>query len=1381
MIGYSLKPILQQLSIRIFTLWFGLFAFLSFDVFSSPADTYLEFDGGNDFVEIPDADDLDLTGSQFTLSLWVKPSDWGNNDQGRILDHGGGSVSAGWTLQVENKGSRGYPQALRLQINNDSSFDGLSDDNAITLDIWQHVAVTYNTGILTFYVDGIERGVRTGVPEPLAASLPVRIGMRATDTKRNFEGAMDDVQIWNRVLTQVEIIDNMNVELNGSEAGLVAYYPFNEGAGQNVLDQTGKGHLGILGNSDIVSDDDPVWVSSVPLVNQAPVVNAGENQTLVLPSTTTTLNATVIDDDFPGYPLSTSWSVVSGPGSVTFADPGLLNTSVTFSEEGVYVLRMTADDTELSDSGEVSVAIEAEAILTNLLISPSSVNLAPSEFQKFSIYATDQSGAPMESSPAWTATGGIIDASGGYTAGTEVGLYSVTATDGEKSVLANITIQDISISWPTNGWVSSTPAEVGMNPALLADAASYAGGSGMISRGGYAVLTWGDINQRYDVKSVTKSIGSSALGLAVTDSLVNMTDLAQQYLPDIGTPPIANSLPGWLDSVSLQHLATHTAGFDKSGGYIEQLYAPGSTWAYSDGGANWLADVLTVIYGEDLKNLLFNRVFTALGLTSTDLVWRNNQYRDDLIQGITRREFGAGISANVDALARVGYLYLRGGQWDGQEIIMQDYVNQLRTTVPDITSLPVNNDTNSKFANASDHYGLMWWNNADGSMVNIPTDAFWAWGIGDSIILVIPSLDVIAVRAGGLAWAGSRTPSYYNVLTPFFEPIALSITSELSNQAPVVNAGENQTLVLPSTTTTLNATVIDDDFPGYPLSTSWSVVSGPGSVTFADPSLLNTSVTFSEEGVYVLRLTADDTALSDSDEVAITIESILPPDTTDPTVALTNPITGDIVAGIIVVSADASDSSGIATVEFFLHSTSLGSTSSLPYTISWDTTSVIDGDYTLTVVATDVAGNSASTGISLTVENSGPPVNSPPLVDVGLDQVITSPTNEAFLDATVTDDGLPSLALSYEWTIVSGPGGVTFASPASVDTSATFAAEGVYVLRLAANDTLLSGSDDITVTVQAVPVLDEINVSPGLVNVKVDGTVNFTASGVDQYGQDFALSPFWTATGGSIDATGQYTAGASMGSFTITASDGSVTGEAIVTITDSIPTQSYLEFDGSNDFVELPDADDLDLTGSQFTLSLWIKPSDWGNSDQGRMLDHGGGSVSAGWTLQVENKGSRGYPQALRLQINNDSSFNGLSDDNAIALDVWQHVAVTYNTGILTFYVDGIERGVRTGVPAALPASLPVRIGMRATDTKRTFEGAMDDVQIWNRALTQSEIVDNMNIELSGSESGLIAYYPFNEGAGQTVLDQTGKGHLGTLGISAVASDDDPAWVSSEP
>jgi len=56
-----------------------------------------------------------------------------------------------------------------------------------------------------------------------------------------------------------------------------------------------------------------------------------------------------------------------------------------------------------------------------------------------------------------------------------------------------------------------------------------------------------------------------------------------------------------------------------------------------------------------------------------------------------------------------------------------------------------------------------------------------------------------------------------------------------------------------------------------------------------------------------------------------------------------------------------------------------------------------------------------------------------------------------------------------------------------------------------------------------------------------------------------------------------------------------------------------------------------------------------------------------------------------------------------------------------------------------------------------------------------------MNIELSGSESGLIAYYPFNEGAGQTVLDQTGKGHLGTLGISAVASDDDPAWVSSEP
>jgi uncharacterized repeat protein (TIGR01451 family) len=110
----------------------------------------------------------------------------------------------------------------------------------------------------------------------------------------------------------------------------------------------------------------------------------------------------------------------------------------------------------------------------------------------------------------------------------------------------------------------------------------------------------------------------------------------------------------------------------------------------------------------------------------------------------------------------------------------------------------------------------------------------------------------------------------------------------------------------------------------------------------------------------------------------------------------------------------------------------------------------------------DVGESRTFTGIYHTC---APPVNQAPAVYAGADQTITLPAN-AVLDGTVTDDGLPSPpALTTLWTMVSGPGTVTFANASAVDTTATFSAPGTYVLRLAANDGALSASDDVTITV----------------------------------------------------------------------------------------------------------------------------------------------------------------------------------------------------------------------------------------------------------------------------------------------------------------------------
>ena len=334
--------------------------------------------------------------------------------------------------------------------------------------------------------------------------------------------------------------------------------------------------------------------------------------------------------------------------------------------------------------------------------------------------------------------------------------------------------------WPMPVWKQANPDEMGMDVGMLERAREYAltgGGSGFITRSGRVVMRWGDQKRRYDLKSSTKAIGVTAVGLAMKDGKIkSLEELAKKYHPRFGFPPESNASFGWLDKITLFHLATQTAGFDKPGGYEKLLFEPGTKWSYSDGGPNWLAECVTLMYGQDLNKLMFERVFGPIGIKQDDLTWRNNAYRAKEINGIKRREFGSGISANVDAMARIGYLYLRNGMWQGKEIIPRRFVDMARTVPNAIRGLPVVKP--ESYFNASDHYGLLWWNNADGTMAKVPQDAYWSWGLYDSLIVVIPSLDIVASRAGESL--NKERNANYKSIEPFIEPIVLSVRTESS-------------------------------------------------------------------------------------------------------------------------------------------------------------------------------------------------------------------------------------------------------------------------------------------------------------------------------------------------------------------------------------------------------------------------------------------------------------------------------------------------------------------------------------------------------------------------------------------------------------------------
>ena len=116
------------------------------------------------------------------------------------------------------------------------------------------------------------------------------------------------------------------------------------------------------------------------------------------------------------------------------------------------------------------------------------------------------------------------------------------------------------------------------------------------------------------------------------------------------------------------------------------------------------------------------------------------------------------------------------------------------------------------------------------------------------------------------------------------------------------------------------------------------------------------------------------------------------------------------------------------------------------------------GTYVLRLSASD-GELSASDDVQIIVDGV---INQAPTVDAGPDQTITLPNNVANLAGLVNDDGG---VVTLLWSTVSGPAGVVFATPAALSTTATFAMDGTYVLRLSASDGILSASDTMTVTV----------------------------------------------------------------------------------------------------------------------------------------------------------------------------------------------------------------------------------------------------------------------------------------------------------------------------
>jgi hypothetical protein len=431
-----------------------------------------------------------------------------------------------------------------------------------------------------------------------------------------------------------------------------------------------------------------------------------------------------------------------------------------------------------------------------------------------------------------------------------------------------------------------------------------------------------------------------------------------------------------------------------------------------------------------------------------------------------------------------------------------------------------------------------------------------------STTFVLPSATLPAIRAGWryLGSAAACTSSSFDDHDDLV--LALAPSGPPVNQPPVVNAGPDQTVTLPAPAS-LAGTVTDDGLPNPPaaFTTTWSVVSGPGTVTFANANAVSTTATFSTAGTYTLRLTANDSALTASDDIVITVNPMVPINqppvvNAGPDQTVTLPAVANLAGAVTddglpnppgAVATTWSMVSGPGTVTF-------GNANALTTTATFSAA----GSYVLRLTANDGALLS-SDDIGIVVS----PANQPPVVNAGPDQTVTLPA-AANLSGTASDDGLPNPpgALTTTWSTVSGPGTVTFGNAGAASTTATFSTAGSYVLRLTASDGALTTSDDIAVTVNPAPPVNQppvVNAGPDqAVTLPAAANLSGTATDDGLPNPPGALTTTWstvsgpgTVTFGNAGAASTTATFSAAGSYVLrlTANDGALTASDDVAVT----------------------------------------------------------------------------------------------------------------------------------------------------------------------------------------------------------------------------------------
>jgi len=346
------------------------------------------------------------------------------------------------------------------------------------------------------------------------------------------------------------------------------------------------------------------------------------------------------------------------------------------------------------------------------------------------------------------------------------------------------------VYWPTNDWRISTPEEQELDSALILAMLQDIQNKKLnihgilIVRHGYLVTEvyfppYGQ-ELKHPVYSITKSVTSAMVGKAMQAGYIkSVQQKVLDFFPDIAR----DATDPRLKDITLEHLLTMSAGYntntmpdlygkDASFDTVRQiltydsvLQPPGATFFYDSGLPHLLSAVVQKTSGKTLQTYAEQELFQPLGIT--DITWGSDP------RGITTG--ATGLMLRPRDMAKIGYLYLHQGEWNGAQVLPKEWVKSSTTKHIETTGL--------MNAAEDDGYGYLWWIDSFGG--------YSAHGFGGQYIFVLPRLDMVIVFTAGLPDPLFPVP---NQLVRSYVIPAAQATGPLTSKAPAFQSLQSRIL-----------------------------------------------------------------------------------------------------------------------------------------------------------------------------------------------------------------------------------------------------------------------------------------------------------------------------------------------------------------------------------------------------------------------------------------------------------------------------------------------------------------------------------------------------------------------------------------------------------